>query len=205
MNKIIKNKTISILTIVLLLSFMMGLASCTEKNNTTTTEKKEEYKEPVYVLENGIFFEGAEIYGESSYTIAYRSEKDTFNINDVRLIVLYGGCFEEDLAEELKKNSFPYFSINVINEKGSEIIVKNIYEEFVSEKYRTIWEYDTEKGDTTIRYNHAEEIVIPKQMFVSQKGSIVITLAHEYMYLSDITLFYEKNGDTITLSNKEFK
>ena len=204
MKKTIKNKIISIFTVILLLALAMGLASCGGGNNNKTTAENE-YQEPVYVLEKGIFFEGAEIYLVSNYTIAYRSEKDTFDINDVRLTVLYGGCFAEDIDEELQKNSFPYFSINVINEKGSEIVVKNVYEEFVSEKYRTTWQYDTQKGDTTIEYKHAEEIIIPSHVFVSQKGSIVITLAHEYMYFSDITLFYEKNGDTVILSSKEIK
>lgn len=207
MNIFSKNKKIErILRIIILLyilSAALCLFSCTS-NEAQETTKREEDKEIVYLLEKGIIIPSSE-YGSSIFTCGYRSEKDTFDINNVTLTLLFGGNYDKDISKELKNHSYPNFFISLTNEKGHSIVLKTVYEELISEKYRTTWDYFFEDDCGIVDYGYFESITIPKQLFVSERGSVLISIGHEYMYIMETVVYYELTGDTITLSSEQIK
>ena len=186
--------------VLLLLSLSLSLFACTEKESTGEIENEE-----TYLLEHGFTISNKEIDYISRYSCGYKCEKLEYDIENVELLLFYGGYFVDDLALEKENQSFPTFSIILTNEKGHESTVKNVNEEFVSEKYRSVWKYSQEEGCTIITYNHSESLKIPSQFFMSEKGTIIITLESGGMYFASTTLYYAKNGSTVTLSSKEFK
>ena len=208
MNIFSKNNKIKyisrIIILLYILSAVLCLFSCTQKNDGQGTTNMEGDKEIVYLLEKGVKIPSSE-YGSSIFTCGYRSEKETFNVNNVTLMLLFGGNYDKDISKELKNHSYSNFFISLTNEKGHSITLKTVYEELVSEKYRTTWSYSFEEDYGIVDYGYSESIIIPKQLFVSEKGSILISIGHEYMYITETVVYYAMSGDTITLSSKEIK
>lgn len=199
-----KNKRIQVITKVVLIIYLVALSlslfSCTKKDKEPAASDDAPI---VYALEKGTKIPESE-YGSSIFTCGYRSEKEVFDMDNVSITVFFGGCYD-DISQELEKNSFPNYYISLSNEKGHTIVLKTVYEEFISEKYRTTWTYSFEDGYGIVEYNHFETITIPKQLFVAEKGTILFTLGYEYMYFAETTIYYEKIGNTIRLSSEEIK
>lgn len=125
---------------------------------------------------------------------SYRSEKRTFDIDDVTLTFYFGGHFNysEDGYEHPLYDYPDGYDIFMKNDSGKEIFIRHSTDNFVSEKYyaRLIW--DKEKKEfIDIEYNYSENITIPKELFSNESGII-------YFYLMGDNILYPNNQYGIT-------
>ena len=168
-------------------------------------------------LESGFYFP----YGLNQIGLwhaACRSEKNVFDINDVTLTFYYGDDFgyQEDL-ETYREHSFTYlyYELYFANEALTEILIRHVDEDFVSEKHRCKYRWNESGEVTEIIFNHSEELTIPKELFTKEKGIVYFyvtgcgtvgrligTERGDYMIkkISSIAIYYEKNGNTIKLT-----
>lgn len=94
----------------------------------------------------------------------------------------------------MDKDSNPYFIKQVENN--------------ISEKYRCNWISDDYGNVIRIKYNHSEEITIPKELFSEPSGKITFTIwgqdirepENECRYLASAHLYYEVHKDKVILS-----
>ena len=152
----------------------------------------------------------------------YKAEKTEFSLDDVSIILYYGGDFynyqfESDYQEYgLRIPSFDIYAASNWdrnNKKYSnEHLIKHVEEDFISGKYdcEIIRKQFLFWHTTEIIYNHYETIPIPKELFVENSGSIHILIRGTDQRgdpLSIIsTLFYYKIvGETVLLSGHSFK
>ena len=115
---------------------------------------------------------------------ACRSDKNTFDVDDVRFTIYYGEVFYGSIESERKGRDIPKFYIICLDaDKGGEYLIREVNENFVSEEYRVTtsfrgsFENFEEDLYEEVVYNHSEEIVIPKEVFNENKGRILLMLS----------------------------
>ena len=142
------------------------------------------------------------------FSLAYKSDTDQFDINNVTLTFYYGVACEDDI-EYVRKTRFNYpnFELYFYNDEQTHILARRVEENLVSEKYRC-W---IGRGSRMV-FNHSEELTIPKELFTKETGVICLGLygadartnEEEPKLLNLIEIYYKKDGDKITLSSEEF-
>ena len=149
---------------------------------------------------------------------AYKSDVSQFDINDVTLHFFYGGIFGESIEHHLENGRHRnitsvrlYFHNQLLGEfyvyapyefaEENLYFIREISERYVSEKYR--WkgdEYELEDGF---------ELTIPTELFIGESGIISFIVAgydtqvDRYKYITGKSIYYEVNGDRVTLSDKK--
>ena len=139
---------------------------------------------------------------------AYKSEKKVFHIDDVTLDFYYGGIYNEyDL--EHRGESYPEFELWFWNDSGDKSLIKEVKENFVSEKYRcTDVSGSRNDGYLKLVYNHSEKLTIPKELLVGESGKIHFMIYGEKIAETDqkielitgATICYEIDGGNVILS-----
>lgn len=149
--------------------------------------------------------------------LAFKSETNRFDIDNVTLEFFYGGVWG-DIEETLQGSyNYPYFEIGFENDEGQRIIVKKMQENLVSEKYKYVIMYDrNEDGAYYIsekRFNFSEELTIPKELFTKDCGSIIFAIYGENIapgcsnglsMIQFLHIYYQVDPSTekVTLSNE---
>ena len=141
------------------------------------------------------------------FNLAYKSDTNQFDINNVTLTFYYGGAYEDDI-EYMRETTFNYpnFELYFYNDEQTHILARRVEENLVSEKYG--WTC----RDSRRVFNHSEELTIPKELFTKETGVISLGLfgadtrmnEEEPRELNSIDIYYKKDGDKITLSSEEF-
>ncbi len=172
----------------------------------------------------GIFYQGIECgfyYRDirSDFFCAYNTDKREFNIDDVTLTFYYGGNYKlsndgKYYATEELGTTCPNFELHFVNENGDRYLIRNIEEDFYSEKYMvTFNDLLCPIPITKVTFQYSEDITIPSELFVSDSGYIRFCVGtqypqnpnyfpsngHNYEFTS-IYVLYEKKGNTIILS-----
>ena len=134
----------------------------------------------------------------------YRSNKTTFDVNNVTLEFYYGICFHgtEEHEREVGLN-VPSFDLYFSNQSGEQILIKHVEENFVSDKYRCGY-----TADSKTTYNHSESITIPKELFTEKSGYINFSgrginlkeYGQPYQYLFSTRIYYKLRDGKVTLS-----
>ncbi len=138
---------------------------------------------------------------------AYKSEKNTFDINDVTLDFYYGSLTYSSFETVKKTISYPNFDIYFNPEGGEKVLIKQVNEEFFSEKYRVTVD------DARAKYNHKEAFTIPKELFTGETGVIyfqgygdnIRTEEEDYEVIFSINICYKVDGDKVILSGTGFE
>ena len=136
------------------------------------------------------------------YFCAYKSDKRVFDINDVTLTFYYGGT---------QGVQCPVFKVYFENEDGDAYIVKEI-RNHNPDDYKV--DYEGYYRWTRV-FNFSENITIPKELFVKQRGHIFFCLDitwstnelindNEWKNGNLIVIYYNVVGNTVELSEKEF-
>ena len=149
---------------------------------------------------------------------AYKSDKLEFNINFVILDFYFGGEFSEDLEHAKKSYDYPCFEIYYGHTSGKTVTIKQVKENFISDKYRceTV---KTERGFVKeVKFNYSEKIRIPKSAFTEEKGIIILGLQGINQRCAEpkmeticcIAIYYKVTGNIFTgrrviLSDKPFE
>jgi hypothetical protein len=141
--------------------------------------------------------------------LAFKNETDRFDIGDVTLEFLYGGVWGELDATLQGSYNYPYFEIGFENDEGQKVIVKEVEENLVSEKYRYVIKYDLDGNGSYYvserKFNHSEELTIPKELFTKTYGSIVFALYGEniapgcsngFSMIQFLRIYYHFNSST---------
>ena len=144
------------------------------------------------------------------FKCAYKSDVTEFDIENVTLTFCYGGFYELFETATEQYLSYPVFELYLFNDTNPEekILVKKVEENLISEKYRIYTV--TEKFKTAIKYNHSEDITIPKELFTNESGLIWFSVNGQNAldpYSTDETLciigvYYSKIENKIVLSMK---
>ena len=106
---------------------------------------------------------------------AYRSESNTFDINNVTLTLYFGGYFSSDIELERENVwNIPEFDVYFAGYDPLEQLhlIRHSTDNFVSEEYRTNWLFDEQHYLTEIQYNHSEVVTVPANLFSKQQGII---------------------------------
>ena len=196
--KLNKTKLIArVMFVVLFISSALNLAGCGNKG-----------------LEAGLDTTGIGGCDYSpAFKCAYKSDVTEFDVESVTLTLYYGGFYEFHIETEVEHRfSYPVFELYFFNDTNPEdkILIKRVEENLVSEKYRAY--ITTEKFKKIIKYNHSEDITIPKELFTSESGLIWFSVNAQNVldpYSTDETLctigvYYSKIENKIILSTKEF-
>lgn len=147
--------------------------------------------------------------------IAYKSQKNTFNIDDVTLTVSFGSLFTMHKPNEY--DDVPEFDFYFADPSGyideSIYTLKTIKEQFFSEKYNIKFVNDKPNRVYYHEYAHTEEITIPKELFTESEGVIRMVIAGtnvaedwdseyltNYMILGEADIKYQMQGDKVILS-----
>ena len=137
-------------------------------------------------------------------SMAYRIDKTDFDIDDVKVTIYFGGYFSDsiELERECGRN-IPEFEIYFSDSFENCILpIRQIEENYVSEKYRMSFIYDDSHHATEMIFNHSEEITIPKELFSEEKGLIRIIVGgvnvriSKYQILNRGIIRYEMIGTT---------
>lgn len=224
-----------ILSCVLVIGITLGLLSSANNNevaagstadttNTTsdntagiTEEPPTEEPEPELQWNYKFkYFDGCIGGGGCEGDIAYKSQKNNFNLDDVTLTVSYGA-----LWSGLGPNQYydvPEFDFYFADPSGyineSIYTLKTIKEQFFSEKFDVTMVDD--KMDSRYyyyEYAHTEEITIPKELFTESEGIIRMVIAginvaerwHSYfldnfLVLGEAKIKYQLQGEELILS-----
>ncbi len=206
-----------VMLLILLLASAVNLSGCIEGWDTTTNDSKDK----VSGLEYGFEFELLYPLWENPGKSAYKSNKTEFDIDDVTLTFYYGESFslktDGSIHTDVATMTVPHFDLYFYNDEGVEYLIRHVEEEWTSIKYhveRTYIEYEKNgEKHTKLRYdfNHSEDITIPKELFTKEEGHIVFRTSTTHypgkliMGGSLATIFYQRDGDKVILSSKEFK
>lgn len=168
-------------------------------NNSPTVEKP---------LEWGFKYEnGCEM---PSKVCAYRSDTNTFDIDNVTLTFYFGGIFGPDVNfyREHAMN-VPEFDIFFGDSNFEPIqLIRHSNDNFVSEEYNVTLLIDENYNTTEIKYNHSEIVTIPKELFTKQQGIINIGIGGidilerepKYDRITSVTISYDIIGEKVVLS-----
>ena len=144
---------------------------------------------------------------------AYKSHKSEFNINFVILDFYYGAYYPGGIESELKQgDNFPCFELYFENDDGDRFFVKQVKENYVSEKYGC----DVIKKNNSIievKFNHSEKLWIPKKLFTKESGVIYFRIygenpRHSFpktQTIASIKIYYQRCGNEVLLSDKKFE
>ena len=147
---------------------------------------------------------------------AYRSDKNTFDIDDVTLEFFLGIIFtgSPEFNIEHSHKSYPSFDIYFSNDSKDKIVVRTVNENLISDKYRIKPVFD-ENGNATdeLSYNYSEIFTVPKELFKNETGIIYFGIAGTnvmaeeptYSRLASIGIYYKVANGKVTLSDKKFK
>ena len=146
---------------------------------------------------------------KSVFSCAYKSDKNTFDINDVTLTFYYGHHLS---AGNMAYYSYPNFELYFCNDDNLEVLVKRIEDEFVSEKYHAYYGKGVNFLKSNIQYNHFETLTIPKELFTKDDGIIYFCIYgtnmnddnQELDIITSRGIYYKKDGNKIVLSDEEF-
>lgn len=156
-------------------------------------------------------------YGEESQSnfCAYRSETDKFDINHVALDFYYGGYYYNGVEFALENTmNCPTFDIYFTNDQGDKYLVKHVNENFVSDKYSCKLVYDDNLNNYEVKYNYAETLTIPAELFVKESGMIWLEIEGKNilepdtddpksLYITGICIFYNMSNGEVVLSSPE--
>jgi hypothetical protein len=152
----------------------------------------------------------------------YKAEKTEFDIDDVSIILYYGGefydyQFESDYQEYgLRIPSFDIYAAGDWDRKNqkfdNEHLIKHVEEPFISEKYdcEIIRKQFPFWHTTEIIYNHCETITIPRELFIENSGGVNIDIRGidprgNIIRIVGTCFYYKVVGETVLLSGKSFK
>jgi len=180
---------------------------------------------PEFALEGGFFKSGGDDPPSPPHYCAFSSDKTEFDLDDVTLTFYFGHGYNNLIGSE------PLFAKSIfvgISDKSNLKIFHMLYShEFFTNHYIV-----TQNKDNyyKLAYNHSEIITLPREYFSKDKGSINFWFnlfateinITEYDSLYDamnaanshsdafsggggIWIYYQVDGDKVTLSDKEFK
>lgn len=144
--------------------------------------------------------------------IAYKSQKNTFNIDDVTLTVSFGSFLSGYGPVDC---DVPEFDIYFADPSGyldvSIYDLKTVEDQFFSEKYDIDFVDDRPNGVYYYEYAYSEEITIPKELFTENEGIIRLVIAgmniaehsdyvNDYLILGQADIKYQLQGDEVILS-----
>ncbi len=200
-----RTKTIvGILTI--LLTFTLAATGCQkddtqnpDNGNSQTADNTENTG-----LEIGFTASGAGS-SELSHRSACRSTKTDFDINNVTLEFYYGTVIWAPV-EFIRENSIsiPAFELRFKNDDDDIHIIKQVNENFISEKYDCNYNTDTNRYD----FNYSETLTIPKELFNKKNGYIefyvygidIHAREPKEMIITGFRIFYNVSDGNVTLS-----
>lgn len=141
---------------------------------------------------------------------AYKSNKTEFDMDDVTLFFFFGGYYKSGVEYEIKHSSFPTFELYFGDDYGRKFLVKQIEENFVSQKYSCDVIYDQNHYITEIVFNHSEKITIPKEIFTEETGKIYFLISGKNevqnnaseIIITSTYVFYKKVGEKVVLSTE---
>lgn len=179
------NKTRLIARVMLLVVWGIVFTSCSQRKG----------------LESGFDVGGNEEH--PSFSCAYKSNKTEFSINDVTLTFYYGHHFDVEL--EADYFSYPIFELYFSNDDDMTVLIERREEELVSDRY------DAYYHKSVRVFDHSETLTIPQELFTKESGIIWFYISssnvkenENFGIVSSIAIYYQKDGDKIILSSKEF-
>ena len=197
--------------LIVLLIISMSFTGCIW-NNTTDTGTSEG-------LESGFVFSSNGYASEEMYPFfcGYKTDRTEFDIDDVTIDLYYGVECCNDSGLICMGGSIPSFDIYAAlwdeefnDGYESKYLIKHVEEELISRKYNCKV-ITTQRGAgwfiEEIIYNHHETIKIPKEVFVTETGCILILIydIDEEVYSITSTGFYYKMvGEKVILSTEPF-
>lgn len=156
--------------------------------------------------------------------IAYSADTNEFDIDDVSLILYYGGLIAKDFEswdneyyleyiENERKNFCSYPQFDVVcqaeflqSQKSEKFLIRRVNENFVSKEYALTEIVDESSTIVEHKFSHSERIIIPKEIFQEEKGKIVLWVegfnevsSKFEQILDEIKIDYEKSGEKVTL------
>ncbi len=142
---------------------------------------------------------------QRAINIAYKSDTDEFDIDNVKLTFYYGRTGRYD------KDEYSYFEIYAEN-RNNKTLIKRVNEDIQSEKYKINVTYKNFLfyHYSDYEFTYSEEIILPKNIFTNDVDQIDIRI---YAYPDDpdgrvldgfITFFYQINENKVILSEKPF-
>lgn len=219
------NKLICIvLCFLLALAVIFGLAGCantdtstadsnikTDNSTDSTTDpdiesSTDDNNENTRGLEYGFKYRtDVVIDGHLEGLTAYKSDTDTFDIDNVTLTFYFGTLwisYEEDFIENVRKTyiDVPRFELIFTDEQEENIhTVKTVEENYISAKYGIKLVDHIEEGWYEYQFYHCEDLTIPKELFCKEQGVInfiingvdVHTDEPKHMLLSGASIKYE--------------
>ena len=194
--KILRLKSTCIILIILTL-FSVFATGCSVGKETGSDNQN--------ILQGGLYYLDGELPHIWS---AYKSDKRTFDINNVTLDFYYGVHFYG--TEEHERQTLydvPSFDLYFQYKNNEKIFIKHVEENLVSDKYRC---GHTEDSKPT--YNHYESITIPKETFKEESGFFWFVIygtnikerEPTYRSLTSAGIYYKCKGDKVTLSHVPF-
>ena len=199
------NKVIG--TLLILFTFVSSLGGCSLPDDNGNNES------PQTGVEGGFDnFDGCE---SSPHVVAFRASTNEFNIDSVKLTVYFGFYGSDSKSVEAYRKHVDYpggFDFYVVN-GDRKVLIRHENENFISEKYLINMLYYEENGEykQDFKFNHSEEIVIPKDIFVSEKGMISLSLygdntagtEHDGV-IAGTFLYYKIVDDKVVIANLPF-
>ena len=197
--KILRLKSICIILIILTL-FSVFATGCSVGKETKSDSQDG--------LQGGLY--SFEFYDELPHIwSAYKSDKRTFDINNVTLDFYYGVNFPGSEEHERQTGcDIPSFDLYFEHENREKIFIKHVEENLVSDKYRAGHTVDSKPP-----YNHSEKLTIPKEMFKEEYGFFRFVIygtdikerEATYKSLTSAAIYYRCKGDKVTLSSVPFE
>lgn len=151
----------------------------------------------------------------------YKNEKNEFALDDVELQFFFGGYYGPDVEWTIRHTTnFPEFDIYLANDNKTHFLVRHVEENLISEKYNCEVVHDEEhRRILEVRYNYSEVIKIPKELFISEKGMVFLTIMTDQLAsyegvafpceraitLVSKTIFYKVEGNRVILSVSQFE
>lgn len=159
-------------------------------------------------LEWGFQYAGNGIIPKES--CAYKSETNTFDIDNVTLTFYFGGVFAPNISEELISGSnIPEFDLYFANAQQEPIYtIRHSFDNFVSEEYRLTWELIESSNFVKMQFNHSEKVTIPREIISESHGIIRFCVGGinvnesipQYKTITSAYINYEIIDDKVVLS-----
>lgn len=197
-----KRKLQKIMGIVLLIcTLIFSAIGCTSRRQSKEIQQGF-YSEPA---------EGEQSPVQSSNQIAFKSDTNVFDIDDVTLTFGFGWLCATDSMTDTSNYSIPEFDVIFSNDKDSSVIAKHIDDEFYSPNFVITADHTwNEERSEIIRtehiFAHTESLTIPEELFTDNEGFIRVTLKGDVNYIPNSTgcfastvIYYTKELDNVKL------
>ena len=146
--------------------------------------------------------------------MAVKSDDYTFDLNDVRFTLFYGTLVTDPEFDRENALDVPYFDIYFKNDEKYEILYKHVEENLIDYKYDSKLIYEKIDG-TQIniigrRFNHSEEITIPKELFTKNEGTVSVAIngyearTDTYGMFNQVVFNYKITDNKVTLELKKY-